>query len=236
MRTSLISSPQRQDKAVRITFVYYPVAMMPIHSVQAGFDVLCLDAEHNTWGRPEIQRIIALHHLASIDCLVRTGSRNPNELYHLLEDGVSALMIPLVNTPEDAAVVAAAVKFPPLGGRGLDGGGLDNNCLLRGTENYLVTANAETFLIVQIETAEALADLDRIASTSGDRRAFYRTWRPRPAVRLSLGVDSAHADRRRGRGRRCGPKTRHLLAPAGGQRGVHRPYHAQRWPDHRPCE
>jgi 2-keto-3-deoxy-L-rhamnonate aldolase RhmA len=167
MRPSLIRSRLRQDKVVRIAFLYHPAAMVPAHAAQAGFDALCLDSEHNMWDRREIQRMIAMHHLADIDCLVRTGSRNANELYRLLEDGASALMIPLVNTPEDAAALAGAVKFPPLGQRGLDGAGLDNNFFLQGTEKYPATANNEVFLIVQIETPQALANLDRIAGTPG---------------------------------------------------------------------
>lgn len=167
MRSSLIRSRLRQGLAVRIAALYYPSAMMPAHAAKAGFDALWLDAEHNTWDRREIQRMVALHHLANIDCLVRTGSRNANELYHLLEDGVTALMIPLVNTAEDAAHLAAAVKFPPLGQRGLDGASLDNNFYLGAGDKYPESANAEIFLIVQIETPEALANLDAIAGTPG---------------------------------------------------------------------
>jgi 2-keto-3-deoxy-L-rhamnonate aldolase RhmA len=147
--------------------MYYPTAMMPVHAAQAGFDAIWLDAEHNTWDRREIQRMIALHHLADIDCIVRTGSRNANELYHLLEDGATGLMIPLVNTAEDAAALAQAVKFPPLGQRGLDGAGLDNRFYISGTAAYPARANAETLLILQIETPEALRNLDAIASTPG---------------------------------------------------------------------
>jgi 2-keto-3-deoxy-L-rhamnonate aldolase RhmA len=167
MRASLIRARLRQGQVVRIAALYYPNAMMPAHAAQAGFDALWLDAEHNTWERREIQRLVAMHHLANIDCLVRTGSRNANELYHLLEDGVTALMIPLVNTAADAAALAAAVKFPPLGQRGLDGASLDNHFYTKGTERYTEQANAETFLIVQIETPEALANLDAIAATPG---------------------------------------------------------------------
>jgi len=82
--------------------------MMPAPAAQVGFDALWLEAEHNTWDRREIPRLVALHHLANIDGVVRTGSRNANELYHLLEDGVTALMIPLLNTPEDADRVIQA--------------------------------------------------------------------------------------------------------------------------------
>lgn len=167
MRSSLIRSRLRENKAVRIAFLYYPTAMMPAHAAKAGFDALLIEAEHNTWDRREIQRMIALHHLANIDCLVRTGSRNPNELYHLLEDGATGLLIPLVNTAADAAALVQAVKFPPAGGRGLDGASLDNNFYLEGTAKYPPVANAETVLIVQIETPEALANLDAIAATPG---------------------------------------------------------------------
>jgi len=140
---------------------------MPAHAANAGYDAIWLDAEHNTWERHELQRMIAMHHLANIDCIVRTGSRNPTDLYHILEDGAAGLMIPLVNTPEDAAAVASAVKFPPLGQRGLDGASLDNNFYLDGTATYAADANKDTFLIVQIETPEALSNIEAIAATPG---------------------------------------------------------------------
>ena len=167
MRPSLIRARLCQDKVVRIACLYYPTTMLPAHAAQAGFDAIWLDAEHSTWDRRELQRLIAFHHLANIDCIVRTGSRNATELYHLLEDGATGLMIPHVNTAEDAAALARAVKFPPVGQRGLDGAGLDNDFYLAGTAAYPVAANAETFLIVQIETPEALANLDAIAGTPG---------------------------------------------------------------------
>lgn len=147
--------------------MYYPNAMMPMHAAKAGYDAIWLDAEHNTWDRRELQRMIALHHLANIDCIVRTGSRNANDLYHLLEDGASGLMIPLVNTAAEAAALVKAVKFPPLGQRGLDGASIDNDFYLNGTATYPPVANRETLLIVQIETPEALQNIEGIAGTKG---------------------------------------------------------------------
>lgn len=167
MRSSLIRSRLRQDLPVRIACMYYPSTMMPAHAAKAGFDAIWLDTEHSTWERREVQRILLQHHLANIDCIVRTGSRNATELYHLLEDGATGLMCPLVNTAADAAAIARAVKFPPLGERGLDGAGVDNNFYLDGTLAYPAAANAETFLIVQIETPEALGNIDAIAATPG---------------------------------------------------------------------
>ena len=167
MRPSLLRSRLRLGKAARIACLYYPTAMLPAHAAKAGFDAIWLDAEHSTWDRRELQRMIALHHLANIDCIVRTGSRNATDLYHLLEDGATGLMCPLVNTAAEATALAQSVKFFPLGQRGLDGAGLDNNFYLDGTLTYPAAANAETFLMVQIETPEALANIDAIAAVPG---------------------------------------------------------------------
>lgn len=167
MRSSLIRSRLKANQAVRIACMYYPVNMMPAHAAKAGYDAIWLDTEHNTWERHEIQRALLQHQLANIDCIVRTGSRNANDLYRLLEDGASGLMIPFVNTPTEAAALAAAAKFPPIGQRGLDGAGLDNNYFLEGTATYPADANRETFLILQIETPEAIAHVDAIAATPG---------------------------------------------------------------------
>lgn len=167
MRASRIRQRLRNDQVARIACMYYPTMMMPAHAAQAGFDALWLDNEHNAWERREIQRMLSLHHLADIDCIVRTGSRNPTDLYRLLEDGASALLIPLVNSRQDAQELVRAVKFPPLGQRGVDGAGLDNGFGLNGRDGYFAAANRETVLVVQIETPEAVEAVDEIAAVPG---------------------------------------------------------------------
>lgn len=190
MRPSLIRSRLRKGEAARIACMYYPVAMMPSHAAKAGFDAIWLDTEHNTWDRRELQRMIGLHHLANIDCIVRTGSRNASDLYHLLEDGATGLMIPLVNTPADAAALAQAVKFPPVGQRGLDGAGLDNDYYIDGTGKYPPAANSETLLLLQVETPEALHNIDAIAGIQGVDGLFIGP--SDLALRLDCPLDWSH--------------------------------------------
>lgn len=190
MRPSLAHSRLRQGLPVRIACMYAPVAMMPRHAAQAGFDAIWLDAEHNTWDRRGLQHFVALHRMANIDCIVRTGSRNAAELYHLLEVGATGLMIPLVNTADDAAALARATKFPPIGQRGLDGAGLDNNFYLEGATTYPAEANSETLLILQIETPESLENLDAIAATPGIDGFFIGPGDL--ALRLGLPLDWSH--------------------------------------------
>ncbi len=167
VRSSRIKARLRNNQVARLACLYYPTAMMPAHAARAGFDALWLDNEHNTWARREIQRMLSLHHLADIDCIVRTGSRTPTDLYRFLEDGATALLAPLVNSREEAEALVDAVKFPPIGQRGVDGAGLDNGFGVDGRDSYFEAANRETLLIVQIESPEAIEAIDAIASVAG---------------------------------------------------------------------
>jgi 2-keto-3-deoxy-L-rhamnonate aldolase RhmA len=115
----------------------------------------------------EIQALMAFFHLSDIDCMLRPPTLEKSRLYRYLEDGATGLMIPLVDTPEKARMLVDAVKFPPLGDRGRDGAGLDSDFILEGGESYTDEANRETFLVVQIETLEAVANADAIAAVEG---------------------------------------------------------------------
>jgi 2-keto-3-deoxy-L-rhamnonate aldolase RhmA len=88
-------------------------------------------------------------------------------LYRYLEDGAAGLMIPHVNTVEKAKQLVDAVKYPPIGDRGLDGAGLDADYYLGDTDAFVKHANEETFLVVQIETPQALKNVDQIAALPG---------------------------------------------------------------------
>jgi 4-hydroxy-2-oxoheptanedioate aldolase len=97
----------------------------------------------------------------------RPPTKEKNALYRLLEDGAAGLMIPHVSTPEHARELVQAVKFPPLGDRGLDGSGLDGNFYINLPPTYPQDANRETFLVVQIETPLALENVEAIAAVPG---------------------------------------------------------------------
>jgi len=137
------------------------------HSAAAGYDCIWLDLEHRLIGEQEVRNLLLHCHLADIDCMVRPATLEKAQLYRYLEDGASGLMIPHVSTPEKAELLVDAVKFPPLGDRGLDGAGLDANYYLDDIDDYLRDANQETFLVVQIETQQAVENANAIASIEG---------------------------------------------------------------------
>jgi 2-keto-3-deoxy-L-rhamnonate aldolase RhmA len=148
------------------------IPAFPRLAADAGFDCVWLDLEHRLTSEREVQSLLAYFHLADIDCLLRPPTLEKTRLYRYLEDGATGLMIPHVSTAEKARTLVEAVKFPPLGDRGFDGAGLDTDFSLRGDGDYTNQANNETFLVVQIETPQAIANVDEIAAVEGVEAMF----------------------------------------------------------------
>lgn len=166
MRKSKTLARIRAGEPVRICALGHYIPSYIKYAAHYGFDCIWLDLEHRAMSDREVQSLMAFFHNFDIDCLLRTPTLEKAKLYRYLEDGASGLMIPHVSTPERAKALVDACKFPPLGDRGLDGAGLDNDFMfLEG--NYPEGVNDETFLVVQIETPEAVQNVDAIAAIDG---------------------------------------------------------------------
>jgi 4-hydroxy-2-oxoheptanedioate aldolase len=114
-----------------------------------------------------VQLLLTHFQLADIDCMLRPPTLEKTRLYRYLEDGATGLMIPHVSTAQKTQELVSAVKFPPLGDRGIDAAGLDVLFTLADPISYTTEANDETFLVVQIETPEAVENVEAIAATKG---------------------------------------------------------------------
>jgi len=166
-RPSKVLAKIRAGQVARVCNLPNFLPFFPRMAAHFGYDAVWVDGEHRPFDVKEAQSLIAYHHLADIDCLWRPPTFEKGALYRLLEDGASGLMIPHVSTPEKAQALVQAVKFPPLGDRGLDGSGLDGDFYVNMSSSYPKDANRETYLVVQIETPQALENVDEIAATPG---------------------------------------------------------------------
>jgi 4-hydroxy-2-oxoheptanedioate aldolase len=167
MRSSKILAQLRAGQVAWICSLGFPASNYPALAARAGYHSVWMDGEHHAWDPREIEAMMLRHRLADIDCLWRTPTREKAALYRLLEDGATGLMIPHVSTAEAARELVQAVKFPPLGDRGLGGGGLDSDYLVGDPKTYTAHANRETLLVVQIETPQALDNAAAIAAVPG---------------------------------------------------------------------
>ena len=167
MRRSKTLARLRSGKPARVCCLGHYLPFFVKHAGHFGFDCIWLDLEHREMDSREVQALLAHFHLFDIDCLLRPPTLEKTRLYRYLEDGATGLMIPHVSTPEMAQALVQSVKFPPAGNRGLDGAGMDGDYYLERSSEYTEQANRETFLVVQIETPEAVANVDAIAAVDG---------------------------------------------------------------------
>jgi len=166
MRKSKTLARLRKNETVRMCCLGHFIPAFVRHAAHFGFDCIWLDLEHRHIDHSEVMTLLAHSHLHDIDIMLRAPTLEKTKLYRYLEDGATGLMIPHVGTAEKAKMLVDAVKFPPLGDRGLDGAGLDADYYLD-INGYLKEVNQETFLVVQIETPEAVANVESIAAVPG---------------------------------------------------------------------
>lgn len=170
MRNSKLLAKLRSGRAAKICSMGHFLPFFVRYAAHFGYDAIWLDLEHRAMGHREVQSLLAFCHLYDIDCMLRPPTMERNQLYRYFEDGASGLLIPFASDKEIAQKVVEAVKFPPLGNRGLDGAGLDADFGVRpGSEqsNYTTDANSQTFIIAQIETPEAVSKADEVAGVPG---------------------------------------------------------------------
>ncbi len=170
MRRSKVLAKFRRGDFARACSLGHFLPFYIRHAAHCEYDGIWLDLEHRAMAEREVQTLLALAHYNDIDCMVRPPTVERGQLYRYLEDGATGFMIPFVSTAETERHVVNSVKFPPVGNRGLDGAGLDGDYFLEGGHpgsTFTDDANRETFIVAQIETPEAVAKVEEIASVPG---------------------------------------------------------------------
>ena len=85
----------------------------------AGFDWLCVDMEHSVTDYYEAQQLIATIQAKGIKAYVRVGENNTRIIKRVLDAGADGIIVPMVNSKEEAIKAVNAVKYPPIGQRGV---------------------------------------------------------------------------------------------------------------------
>ncbi len=132
---------------------------------QSGFDWVLIDIEHAPNELPAI--LAQLHALkdGTATPIVRPAWNDPVQLKRLLDIGVQTVLVPFVQSAEEAARAVAACRYPSAGRRGITGSG--RGSLYGRVPDYLTRADGEICVLVQVETGEALGRLEEIAAVDG---------------------------------------------------------------------
>jgi len=128
-----------------------------------GLDWLLLDSEHAPLGIETLQMMMQAMHGDSCSPIVRVPWNDQVAIKRALDIGAHGVLVPWVNTREEAEAAVAACKYPPLGIRGC---GPRRATLVNGWE-YVGEANEKLLVAVQIETPEAVENIDEIVAVDG---------------------------------------------------------------------
>ena len=132
----------------------------------AGYDWCLIDAEHGPYDLAAIQaQVIALAGTGT-EAVVRVPAAEDWILKQVLDLGVRSVMVPMVESAAQAEALVRAVRYPPHGVRGF-GAAVARASGFGGVPDYAQTADAETCLIVQVESRAALNALPEICAVEG---------------------------------------------------------------------
>ncbi|MDZ7878614.1 MAG: aldolase/citrate lyase family protein [Saprospiraceae bacterium] len=132
----------------------------------SGFDWVLIDGEHAPFDLRTIQLQLQAMNQFDTPVLVRSPHGDTHLIKQLLDAGVQSLLVPMVETAEQAADLYKAMQYPPKGVRGV-GTALARAAQWNRVNNYFKTSGDEMCLIVQVESVKGIENLESIANTEG---------------------------------------------------------------------
>ncbi|MEP7132955.1 MAG: aldolase/citrate lyase family protein [Acidobacteriota bacterium] len=147
-------------------FLTWPVQGVPEVLALANFDFVVLDAEHGFFSVESIESMVRACDGVELPSIVRVPSCPAAETGRSLDAGAAGVLFPRAENAEAARMGLETAKYAPQGKRGLAGVRANRYGTLP-LDEFVVTANASTIVVVQIETAGALRDVDAVAQLEG---------------------------------------------------------------------
>jgi len=134
---------------------------------QVGFDFIVIDMEHTMLGLAEVYRHIITATSCGLPPLVRVPDHASATIQRVLDAGARGVLVPHVDTADQARAAAAATRFPPHGTRGAGNTSRAGRWGQLGRAEYLRYGNAETLCIPQLESRTAITNAAAILGTPG---------------------------------------------------------------------
>ena len=132
-------------------------------AAKLGFDWVLIDCEHGTINPETVETLAMAAQANGITPIARPRTKSPADIQQVMDRGVMGVQVPHVNTADDARAVVDAVKYHPVGKRGLAAGTRPANYGFGISQSeYVVEANRESLICVQFEDKEAIENADEI--------------------------------------------------------------------------
>ena len=145
-----------------------------------GFDFILVDNQHGAWDDNSSMTAFRSIALGVATPMARVRKNEFGAIGRLLDRGAMGIVVPMVNSVEEAQAATEAVRYPPIGGR--SGGAFGTGYL---GDGYMQWANDEIFMAVQIETVRAAEVAEEILAVEG----IDGCWVGPGDLSMSMGVD-----------------------------------------------
>ena len=163
-----------RQKLIKKDLLVGPLVTLPSPEIaeilsETGFDWLFIDMEHAPFSVQDVQRIVQVTE-GKCPCVVRVPSNDDVWIKKVLDTGADGVLIPHVNSPEEAHQIIRSCKYPP---EGMRSAGLSRaqGYGLRFRE-YVENANDKVAVILQIEDVEGVRNIDAIVKIPGVDAVF----------------------------------------------------------------
>jgi 4-hydroxy-2-oxoheptanedioate aldolase len=162
-----VKSKIRAGEAVFGTICAFPSPEVVEVIGVAGYDCVLLDLEHGPLDVETVQAMGRACRATGTVPLARVPDANPKMILRMLDSGCLGVMIPQVETPQQAADVVAACRYPPAGRRSLAGNTVAARWGTVAAADHVAASNEAVLSIVQIETRRGYDAVEAIARTPG---------------------------------------------------------------------
>lgn len=155
----------------------------------SGIDFIFVDNQHGSWGPESTSLAFTAIHAGGSVPMARVARNDYTLIGRLLDEGAMGIIVPMVDTPEQAKAAADACRIPPVGNRSWGWGAAS-----RYGDDYGDSINDELFVAVQIESITAVENAEAIMATPG----VDGCWVGPADLALSMGIhprDQANDDR-----------------------------------------
>ena len=133
----------------------------------AGCDFVLFDMEHSGFGFETVKSAVRYMQAAQLPMICRVPSKEYHHIARACDMGAEGIMLPMVGTAAEAKRIVEAVKYTPLGGRGVALQVAHDDYRAGLVKDKLAGANKRTTIFAQIETAEGVENADAIAAVKG---------------------------------------------------------------------
>ena len=167
MQANKTKAKLKRGESVYGCFLRYPDPALVEMLAHFEWDFVVLESEHGRLDPRTCEEMVRAAELNGITPIVRVTTNSPSIILRFVDSGAQGIIVPQVNSAEEAERAVAAVKFHPRGNRGLSGSRAADYGQGLSFGDHVLQSNRETLVVLYVETAEAVRQLPQILAVEG---------------------------------------------------------------------